>query len=151
MTAPLLFGALAPGDVHHFGATEVTKDAIIAFAREYDPQPFHLEEEAAKASMLGGLAASGWHSCAMLNRMIVEDTAGRLALRGRPRVREVRWMRPVRPGDRLSVTRTVIETRDDPTDPKTGIAVLRFDMASAGEIALAMTVEWRLAREAEER
>ena len=84
------------------GGTTVTKDAIIAFAQAYDPQPIHLDEEAAKHSLVGGLCASGYHTCALMMRMVVDGFLGRAASQGSPGVDEVRWLKPVRPGGRYA-------------------------------------------------
>ena len=85
------------------GPYHVTKDEIVEFAREFDPQPHHLDEEAAKASILGGLAASGWHTCAMTMRMFADAIVPIAAARGGIGSPEGRWMKPVRPGDVLTI------------------------------------------------
>ena len=96
------------GEVIVYGAYEVTADEIKAFAGEFDPQPFHLDEEAGRASILGGLCASGWHVCAMLNRMNVDAYLVRSAAMGSFGLEEVKWLRPVFAGsdrcdDRLDI------------------------------------------------
>lgn len=99
------------GATRHYGDVLVTAEAIIAFAKAYDPQPFHLSEEAGRASHFGGLVASGWHSAALWMRMTVEHSIGRdnPAAMGSPGFRDMRWHEPVRPGDRLSCRTTIIE------------------------------------------
>ena len=90
----------------------VTADDIKEFAVEYDPQPMHVDEEAAKHTMIGGLCASGWHTCSMMMRIVVDGYLGNSSSMGSPGVEEVRWMKPVRPGDRLRVRATFLETRE---------------------------------------
>src|SRR5829696_8294868 len=87
------------GAVDEFGPRTVTREEIIAFASEFDPQPMHLDEEAARGTMLGGLAASGWHTCAIFMRMISDWFVLDSASWGGPGVDELKWLRPVRPGD----------------------------------------------------
>jgi acyl dehydratase len=91
------------GDVMRFGRYEVTREEIVEYARQFDPQPFHLDEEAAKASMFGGLIASGWHTGAMFIRMVVEHMTPVHATSGAMGFDDLKWIRPVRPGDVLSV------------------------------------------------
>ncbi len=91
------FEDFVPGEVTTFGAYEVTKDEVIDFASQFDPQPFHLDEEAGRASMLGGLAASGWHSCAILMRMMFDGFMNGSTSIGSPGIDEVRWLKPVFP------------------------------------------------------
>src|SRR5437870_3196748 len=92
------------------GRRTVTREEIIAFAREFDPQPFHLDEDAAKRSPFGGLIASGWHTTAMVMRLIVDEflapDSGSL---GSPGADEIRWLKPVRPGDTLRLRVTVAD------------------------------------------
>src|SRR5271155_4599587 len=100
MSGELLhFEDFAVGRRFFGGPYRVAKDEIFAFAREFDPQPHHLDEEAGKRSMLGGLAASGWHICAMTMRMVVDGFVVRCANRGGIGSDECRWMKPVKPGD----------------------------------------------------
>ena len=109
------------GEVVTYGAYEVTAEEIKAFAAEYDPQPFHLDEEAGRASILGGLAASGWHVCAMFNRMNVDAYVARSASMGSFGVEEVRWLRPVFAGETLSTRRSTLERRVSARRPEMGI------------------------------
>jgi acyl dehydratase len=108
----LHFEDFQPGQSFAFGHYEVTKEEIIEFASEFDPQPHHLDEEAGKRSMLGGLAASGWHVCAMTMRMVVDGFIVKCANRGGVGSDECRWMKPVKPGDILRVEMDVLETRE---------------------------------------
>ena len=116
------------GGVAEYGPRLVTRDEIVAFAAEFDPQPMHLDEEAARATMLGGLAASGWHSCVLQMRMIADGFVLASASMGSPGVEEVRWRAPVRPGDRLTVRSTVLETRASNSRPGMGLIKFQFDM-----------------------
>ncbi|WP_206454151.1 MaoC family dehydratase [Aurantimonas marina] len=110
------------------GPYEVTKQAVIEFAAEFDPQPFHLDEEAAKASMLGGLSASGWHTCAMMMRMMADAYVLDSTSQGGPGVDFVRWRRPVRPGDILSGTARVLSTRISAKRPTIGLARISTEL-----------------------
>lgn len=105
------------GQVQEFGAYEVTKEEIVEFAGKYDPQFFHLDEEAAKHSLFGGLCASGWHTCAMTMAMMVEnlDKTGRSL--GSPGVDMLRWLKPVYPGEVLSVRMEVLELTPSKSKP----------------------------------
>lgn len=119
------------------GPYEVTREEVIAFAREFDPQPFHLEEEAAKTSMLGGLAASGWHTCAMMMRMMADAYVRDSTSQGSPGVDFVKWTRPVMPGDTLSGTARVLSARLSAKRPTIGIVRLRTTLRNGrGEIVL---------------
>ncbi|MFC4272845.1 acyl dehydratase [Sneathiella chungangensis] len=100
---------------------EVTKAEILDFARKYDPQPFHIDEEAAKKSIYGGLIASGWHTAAILMRLLVDNMTNKRAGLGSPGFDNLRWIRPVRPGDRLRYESTVIEKRNSVSRPDMGI------------------------------
>ena len=105
------------GRVFHCGPYAVTKDEIIEFAREFDAQPHHPDEEAAKTSMLKGLSASGFHVCAMTMRMLADDILNKSANRGGAGAREVRWMKPVRPGDVLRVEAEVAAVKASQSKP----------------------------------
>ena len=93
---------LEVGDRFEFGSCTMTTDAIKEFADRYDPQYFHLDEAAAEDSVFGGLCASGWHTVSEVNRLLVDDVFGNMANEGGRGIDELRWHRPVRPGDRLS-------------------------------------------------
>ncbi|HKI14648.1 MAG TPA: MaoC family dehydratase [Roseiarcus sp.] len=110
MPDALHFEDFPPGEVAEYGEIDVSADEIIAFAREFDPQPFHTDEEAARAAT-GGLIASGWHTCALLLRMNCDAFLVRTAILDEAGVEEVRWQRPVRPGDRLHVRRHTLAKR----------------------------------------
>ncbi|MFW2830886.1 MaoC family dehydratase [Sphingomonas sp. ID0503] len=112
---------LAVGEVMLFGPLTVDRDEVIAFARQYDFQPFHLSEEAAAQTHFGRLAASGWHTCAMTMRMQLQarDTEESAAL-GSPGVDNLRWLKPVYPGDTLSGENRITEIRPSRSKPEIG-------------------------------
>lgn len=120
-----------------FGNLVVTKEDIIAFARAFDPQAIHLDEEAAKRSIVGGLCASGFHSCALLMRMLADDVLANGTSFGSPGIDEVKWMKPVRPGDTLSARFVCTEKRAMASRPHIGIAKLKIDMLNqAGDVVM---------------
>jgi acyl dehydratase len=98
-----------PGEVVSLGPYDVTREEILEFARRYDPQPFHVDEDAAEGGPFGGLAASGWHTAAMFMRLFVEGILLESASMGSPGVEELRWTAPVRPGDVLTARVRVVE------------------------------------------
>ncbi|MEO9789107.1 MAG: MaoC family dehydratase [Aurantimonas coralicida] len=119
------------------GPYPVTRDEVIEFAREFDPQPFHLDEEAAKDTLLGGLSASGWHSCAMMMRMMADAYILDSSSQGSPGVEYVRWKRPVRPGDVLRGTARVVSRRLSSKRPTLGILKITTDLRNqTGETVL---------------
>ena len=126
----LHFEDFAEGARFPLGPHTVTRDAIIAFAQEFDPQPFHLDEEAAKASILGGLAASGWHSTAMLMRLMCDACLSRSSILGSSGMDEVKWLSPVLAGDVLSGDFTITSTRASASRP--GIGIVNFTSKLAG-------------------
>jgi acyl dehydratase len=97
------------GDVHRFGSIAVELDEVIAFAKRFDPQTFHTDPDAAKLTAFGGIIASGWHTAALTMRIYVEHYLTHVASLGSPGLDELRWERPVRPGDILSVRVTVLQ------------------------------------------
>src|SRR6202162_4822536 len=107
----IFLGDFEVGASGECGPRTVTRDEIIAFAREFDPQPFHLDEEAAKSTFVGELIASGWHSCALMMRIMCDGPILKSSAMGAPGVEEVRWLKPVRPGDTLTAHWSVLETR----------------------------------------
>jgi acyl dehydratase len=103
------FEDLEVGETMRFGRYEVTREEILEYARQFDPQPFHVDEEAARASLFGGLIASGWHTGAMMMRMVADHMTPAVATSGAMGFDQLRWLRPVRPGDVLSVESVVLE------------------------------------------
>ncbi len=114
------FEDYTPGLTVEFGSERVEEEEIIAFARRYDPQPFHVDADAAARGPFGGLAASGWHTGSLMMRMLVEHYLSAASL-GSPGLDELRWAQPVRPGDTLSVRVTVLEARRSRTRPDRGL------------------------------
>lgn len=117
MSELLHFEDFKIGEIFNAGPYEVTKEEIFEFAREFDPQPHHLDEEAAKHSLLGGLSASGWHVSSMAMRMFCDAVLSRAAAQGAPGVEDCRWMKPVRPGDVLRLEVEIVEKRASQTKP----------------------------------
>ncbi|WP_227356725.1 MaoC family dehydratase [Haladaptatus salinisoli] len=133
------YADVAVGDVDEFGRYEVTKGEILSFAERYDPQPFHVDEEAAAESMYGGLIASGWHTCAMTMRLLVENSLDEEGSLGSPGVDEIRFRRPVRPGDVLSVRTEVTDKRPLESDPRRGLVKSHVETSNQDdEIVLSM-------------
>ena len=110
-----------PGAVHELGSIAVDEDEVLAFGRRFDPQTFHTDPEAARESEYGGLIASGWHTAALMMRLYSDHYLSRVATLVSPGVDELRWLRPVRPGDTLSIRVTVVEARPSASKPDRGI------------------------------
>ena len=133
MTVPLKdrwFDDYSVGERFEFGSYTVTEEEIIDFARRYDPQPFHLDHEAAKASHFGGLVASGWMTTAVLMRLLCDHYIPRVSSMGSPGVDEVRWLEPVRPGDTLHVRTEVLECRPSRSKPDRGVLRGRHELVN---------------------
>lgn len=112
---------LVPGSTDRFGSYQVTRDEVVEFASKYDPQPFHLDDEAASKTYFGRLSASGWHTCAMTMAMLVEQLKqNEQAGLGSPGVDELRWVKPVYPGDMLSVERLLVDKKRSKSRPEMG-------------------------------
>jgi acyl dehydratase len=124
------FEDFSKGDELPFGPHTVTRAEIVAFAAEFDPQPFHLDERAAAETMLGGLAASGWHTCALFMRMLFDGWVTNAASMGSPGVDTLKWLRPVRPGDTLSGRSIVLELRASKSKPDRGFIKFRHEVVN---------------------
>jgi acyl dehydratase len=109
------------GLVKELGPRTVELDEVLQFAAAFDPQPFHLNEDAANASVFGGLSASGWHTCAMVMRMMCDAYLLDSTSQGSPGVDHIKWLLPVRPGDTLHVRMTVLEARPSKSRPDLGL------------------------------
>jgi acyl dehydratase len=116
------------GSVREFGGITLTAETIIDFARQFDPQPFHLSEEGGKQSLFGGLVASGWHTCALAMRMMCDAYLLEAASLGSPGLENIRWLKPVRPGDTLHVRSVVLEARPMDSKPHVGLLRTRWEM-----------------------
>jgi acyl dehydratase len=131
------FDDFASGATETYGPIRVTKNDIVSFARAYDPQPFHMGEEAAKATFVGTLIASGWHTCVVNMRLIADGFLLDSASMGAPGIEEVKWLRPVRPGDGLRSRVSVLDARPSRSRPELGLVQFRFDVLNqADEVVL---------------
>lgn len=108
------------------GSRTVTEEEIVDFAKQFDPQPFHVDRDAAEKSMYGGIIASGWHTCGMMMRLMVDGFLRESASLGSPGVDEIRWLKPVRAGDTLTVTTTALEKRPSGSKPDRGVVVTQW-------------------------
>jgi acyl dehydratase len=105
------------------GQRSVTEEEIIAFATQFDPQPFHVDKEAAAKSIYGGIIASGWHTCSMMMRLMVDSIVSSASSLGSPGLDEVRWLTPLRGGDTLTVSTTVLESKPSTSKPDRGVVL----------------------------
>ena len=138
-----------PGQVTACGSRVVTRAEIVAFAAEYDPQPMHLDEHAASATLVGGLVASGWHSCCLLMRMLNDGMLGEANFFGAPGVEEVNWLVPVRPGERLEARATVLATGVSPERAEAGFVKLHCELlAASGQPVMTLVISPLFARRA---
>jgi acyl dehydratase len=127
------------GQVREFGALAVTREEVLAFARAYDPQPFHIDDAAAEASLFGRLAASGWHTCAMTMRMLCDGYLLESSSLGSPGIENLRWLKPVFPGDTLGIRLTVLEARIMASRPQVGLVKSNTEVLNQhGAVVLAM-------------
>jgi acyl dehydratase len=122
------FEDYVPGSVHELGSFSISEAEIIEFAQRYDPQPIHIDPVAARQSIFGGLIASGWHTAALMMRLVVERYMSKVAALGSPGVDEIRWPKPVRPGDTLTVRTTVVDARRSRSKPDRGIVRSSFEV-----------------------
>ncbi len=128
------------GEVFELGSRTMDKERMIAFAREFDPQPFHTDEKAAEASVWGGLIASGWLTGSTLMRLLYDGFLKDTASLGSPGIDELRWLKPVRPGDTLTARLTVIEATASRSRPDRGIVRTRMELMNQdGEVVMTIT------------
>jgi acyl dehydratase len=140
VTGDLYFEDFTPGREFRTDGVTVTESQILDFALAFDPQPFHLDAEAAKQSIFGGLIASGFHTMALTFRLFAQTRALAASSLGSPGVDELRWLRPVRPGDTLRATVQVLEQRPSTSKPDRGIVRLHWStLNQRGEPVLTMT------------
>lgn len=144
----IFFEDIDVGQKDSFGHYEVTKEEIIEFASKYDPQPFHLDEEIAKQSVFGSLCASGWHTSAMLMRMIVDHMAKRgFAGMGSPGIDGIEWKKPVFPGDVLSAETEITAKRESQSRPNMGLMKSTYSVKNQkGEVVMIMKGNVMVAR-----
>lgn len=129
----------AVGDILELGSRTVSEAEILAFARDFDPQPFHIDPEAAAQSIFGGIIASGWHTCALTMRLMVDNFLSRAASLGSPGVEQIRWLRPVRPGDTLTARIVVLDVRPSQSKPDRGSVRMRTEVTNqTGELVMTM-------------
>ena len=140
MTSPRwYFDDFRAGDVIELGSRTIDKESILAFAREYDPQYFHTDEEAATKSIYGGLLASGWQTASIYMRLLFDGLIKDAASMGSPGIDELRWLKPVRPGDTLSARLTVLESIPSRSKPDRGILKTLGEVRNQrGEVVLTM-------------
>ena len=127
------------GSVREFGRVLVTREAVLAFAQQFDTQPFHLDDKAAEASIFGKLAASGWHTCSMAMRMMCDDYLLVSSSMGSPGIDNLRWLKPVYPGDTLSVRLKVLAARPMVSRATVGLVQFGWEVLNQdGTVVLTM-------------
>src|ERR1700690_3473195 len=135
------------GDVHCFGTIAVEADEIITFAKRFDPQAMHTDPEAAKHTPFGGLIASGWHTAGLVMRLYVEHYLTHVASLASPGLDELRWLKPVRPGDMLSVRVTVLKTVLSKSKPDRGAVTSFIEVINqANQVAMTLKIVNIIAR-----
>jgi acyl dehydratase len=143
MTAPTTdrwFEDYEPGSVHEFGSIRVDEDEVLAFGRRFDPQVFHTDPEAAKATEYGGLIASGWHTAGLMMRLYSDHYLSKVATLVSPGIDNLRWLRPVRPGDELSLRVTVAEARRSRSKPDRGLVRSDVEVLNQrGEVVMTLS------------
>ena len=132
MATTLFWEDLQPGSVRELGTTSVNAEEIKEFAAKYDPQPFHLDEEVARQSMFGGLVASGWQTAVLAMRLTVDNMLRHSSSQGSPGLESLKWLKPVHPGDLLSLRHTILESRPLKSRPDTGLVRSRWEMFNQG-------------------
>ena len=142
-TAPIhdrYFEDYVPGDIHEFGSIVAEEAEMIDFARRFDPQPFHIDPVAAKESVFGGLIASGWYTAGLMMRLYVDHYLSHVVSFGSPGVDKIRWLKPVRPGDAISIRVTILETKRSSSKPDRGIVHSSIEVLNQkDEIVMTMT------------
>jgi acyl dehydratase len=132
------------GEVALSAPYTITREEILDFARKFDPQPFHTDEAAAERSMYGGLIASGWHTCAIAMRLICDLYITDSHSLGSPGVDDVRWTKPVRPGDTLRLRWTVLESKPSRSRPEMGAVQSRWEILNQRDEVVMHTTGWGL-------
>jgi acyl dehydratase len=127
------------GEIEQIGGRKVEREEVIDFARRFDPQPFHVDEAAAAQSMYGGLIASGWHTCALVMRMMCDAYLLKSASVGSPGIENLKWLKPVRPGDTIRAQRTTLDSRTSKSRPDIGIVRNLWEVFNQhGELVMTM-------------
>jgi acyl dehydratase len=133
------FQDYVPGTTSEHGPIPVEEAEVIDFARRFDPQPFHVDAQAAAEGPFGGLIASGWHSCALMMRLLAQEYLSPASSLGSPGIDELRWIRPVRPGDRLTLRATVQDARPSRSKPDRGLVTTRVELVNqSSEVVLTL-------------
>lgn len=131
------FEDFVEGQTVELGAFSLSEEEIIDFASKYDPQPMHIDPEAARQSIYGGLIASGWHTAASYMRLVVDNVLAGTDSIGSPGVDQLRWLKPVRPGDSLTARFHILETRTSNSRPERGIVRSRGELLNqAGDVVM---------------
>ena len=130
------FDDFVVGEVIDLGSVDVTEAAILEFAEQYDPQPFHVDPDPAAESPFGGLIASGWHTCAMYMRLLCDGLLNRSSSQGASGIEELRWLAPVRPGDRLRASYTVVDATRSATKPNRGTVTFLSEMMNQDDVVV---------------
>lgn len=129
----------AVGQTLELGSRGVTREEIIDFAKQFDPQPFHVDEDAARQSIFGGLIASGWHTTSLLMRLMVDGLLSHSSSMGSPGIDQIRWLLPVRPGDTLSARATVQKVTPSSSKPDRGVMHSLYEVRNQkGELVMTM-------------
>ena len=136
----------AEGDIHEFGPISITEEEIVRFGKQFDPQFFHIDPEAARATAYGGLIASGWHTCGLFMRLFVEHYLPGPASLGSPGVDELRWLKPVRPGDELTLRVTVHKVKPSRSKPDRGVLFSFCEMVNQKNNVVATMMAMNLIR-----
>lgn len=133
------FEDYVPGAVHELGTFSFSEADIVEFAKRYDPQRFHIDPVAAKQTPYGGIIASGWHTIAAMMRLVVEGFTSAVGGLGSPGIDELRWIKPVRPGDVLAVRATITESRRSQSKPDRGLVHALFEVRNdKGEVVMSV-------------
>ncbi|MEZ5740408.1 MAG: MaoC family dehydratase [Burkholderiaceae bacterium] len=130
-----------PGNVHELGEITVSQHEIIEFASRFDPQPFHVDEKAAADTIFGGIIASGWHTAALVMRVLVDHYLSSVASLSSPGIDELRWLQPVRPGERLALRATVLGARVSRSKPDRGLVQSLFELRRVDDDEPVMTMK----------
>ena len=128
------------GAVYDIGSKLMTKEDIVDFASKFDPQPFHLDEEAGRRSIFGGLAASGWHTCSAVMRLLVDNYVSRETSLGSPGVDEIRWLKPVLAGDTISARIRILDKKASRSRPEMGSIFNQYEVYNQDGV-LVMTMK----------
>ncbi len=137
------FEDMVLGASFDLGHCQVSEEEILQFGRQFDPQPFHIDPAAAQASVFGGLVASGWHTCSLTMRLLVDGLLAHSSSLGSPGVDNIRWLRPVRPGDTLHAVVTITEVRPSQSKPDRGAVKIHIAVSNqrddqGGEVVMTM-------------